>query len=98
MATINIAVNGKAFFSWKGNETAIENILDNFPRGVRAVGVRAEVYGYNLVIDLAKGALLSDDLMTGVIWLILTLDTHPGKVADYATFIDFDVDIERSGS
>jgi hypothetical protein len=44
MGKIAIALSGKPFFVWNGDEAAVKNILEAFPRGARGVGLTPEEF------------------------------------------------------
>jgi hypothetical protein len=99
---IKIAVDGKPLFNWQGDEAAVANILEAFPRGAKGVGQSAEAFAQTCMYHLLDGRLASSDKvgqemqMMGVTWLILTRDTghpdHPGKIGDYVPHTDFAVE------
>ena len=104
MGTIKIAVGGKPMFSWDGDESAVNTILNAFPKGARSVGMSPQELANNCIAHLSSGSLLARDRvgqemqMMGVIWRILESKTnnaeHPGKIGEYASAIDFEVDFE----
>ena len=104
MGTIKVTVNGKPAFSWEGDESAIRNILEQFPVGARGVGMTPRALADNCVGHfLRKGKPLAKDQvgqemqMMGVLWHILQAESsnaeHPGKIANYAGIVDFAVDL-----
>lgn len=102
MAQIKIAVDGRTSFNWEGRENAINNILE-FPDGTRRVGMEPEAFAklclpHIKAIRSATSEVGREMQMKGIIWLILEAEIdepdHPGKIKDYATHTDFDVDFE----
>ena len=58
MGTIAIAVDGKQVFNWQGDEVEAEQILRDFRRAARHVGLTPEEFSYNCVRHLGDGRLL----------------------------------------
>jgi hypothetical protein len=104
MGAIKVTVDDKPIFEWDGNATEVANILSGFPQAAKKAKLTPQDFANNCLFQLRQGRLLNtgsggqEMQMTAVIWLILTADTgnpqHPGKVGDYVSHTDFDVDIE----
>jgi len=53
MGTIAIAVDGKQVFNWRGDEVEAKQILKDFRRAARYVGLTPEEFSYNCVKGVA---------------------------------------------
>jgi hypothetical protein len=103
MAQIAISVQDKPLFIWDGGEDEILRILEKFPETAKGIGVEPQVLAQSFVFWLRKGRLSKKPStqqmqMMGIIWLILTTDTHdadhPGPIGVYAPNTDFVANFE----
>jgi hypothetical protein len=108
MGTMKISLKGKPLFTWEGDDTAVENILQAVPEAASFQQRSAEDLAFNSVFYLQEGELLGANevsremQMMCVIYFFLQQETgnpdRPGKFAIYAANTDFDVDFEIDGS
>jgi hypothetical protein len=107
MPTIAINVNGKPVFSWECDADLIRDVLADFPRAARHVNKTPTSLAHGCLANLIRdGSLLANDgqevQKMAAVWCVLKSDTrnaeHPGKIADYAAAIDFDVNFTFDGS
>ena len=105
MGTIRVAIDGEPLFTWSGDETAVAETLEAFPKIAHRVGKTAEEFSHDCLANLGLLPELEKEAsqevqMMAVIWRILKADTHhpehPGKIADYVGAVNFDVDLQLS--
>jgi hypothetical protein len=102
---IAVSVDGRPLFTWDGDDGAIRKVLEEFPRIAENTGMTADALAMNCIAYTRGGGLLENTpagrqvQMMAVIWYILGRPTnhleHPGKIADYAGTLSFEVDLHH---
>lgn len=105
-STFEISVDGKRVFTWKGDQEAVEHILEAFPDAAEHAGMTERQFADNCVhLLIEQGHIMSDSAgqemqMMAILWRVLEAETgnpdHPGRIASYVGAADFTVDLHET--
>jgi hypothetical protein len=105
-STVEVFVDARKAFTWKGDQETVERIFEAFPRAAENVGLTERQYADNCVDHLVRLGVLSNDpagrelQVIGVLWHILRSKSEnpdlPGRLASYVGAADFTVDLHET--
>src|SRR5262249_44318369 len=93
MGTVYVEINDNPFFDWKGDKTAVQEILENFPRKAEGAGLTPDALADIAIRWQALGLIPPppEELFTqemvemAVMWRIFTAESRglPGLIGDH---------------